>query len=62
MISKWEGKRWISTVPRRTLSGLNIFREPKGKHETTEHLFSGLKGFRSVAHVLERGLQHTLCL
>lgn len=62
MISKWEGNRWISAVPGRTSSGLNVLREPKDKYETMEHLFSGLKGFRSMAHALERGLQHPLCL
>lgn len=49
-----------SAVPRRTPSGLHVLREPEGKRKTTEHVL-GLRDFRFKAHMLETGLQDTLC-
>lgn len=48
-------------MPRRTPSGLHVLREPEGKRKTTEHVLT-LRNFRFKAHMLETGLQHTLCL
>lgn len=43
-------------MPKKISSGLKMLKEPKGIHETMEHLFWRLNCFGSMAHVLEKGL------